>query len=108
MTFLDAGMLDRRAALEVNETVRDALGGARDDWREVAEISVRLEPLGPAVAERFDQRIGTLTHRVILRHREDVARGMAFRLRGRRMLIRSVHDPDETRRFLVCRCEEEA
>lgn len=105
---LDAGMLDRRAILETNEPVADTLGGARDAWREVGDVSVRLEPLSVAVRERFEQREGKLTHRVILRHRQGVERGMAFRFGQRRMLIRSVHDPDETRRFLVCRCEEEA
>lgn len=106
--FLDPGLLDRRAVLEENAAVLDEMGGAVPDWREVAEMSVHLEPIDMRVAERFGQRDGRLTHRVTLRHRSDVARGMAFRVGLRRLLIRSVIDPDERRRYLVCRCEEEA
>lgn len=49
----------------------------------------------------------TIAHRVWLAHRSDIAAGMRFR-KGRRILaIRTVMDPDETGRFIVCRCEEE-
>ncbi|KTQ85215.1 hypothetical protein NS226_20560 [Aureimonas ureilytica] len=106
--FLDPSLLTQRAGIERNEPVTDAFGGARDKWVEVAETSVRVEPLKAEVEERFGQRIGTLTHRVTLRFRAGLERGMAFRLRGRRLLIRSLLDPDETGRWLVCRCEEEA
>ena len=106
-SFLDAGLLNKRAALEVNEPVPDGMGGASDAWAEIAEVSIRVEPLAHDARQRFDQRVATLTHRVTMRHREGLDRGMAFRLGQRRLLVRSVHDPDETRRFLVCRCEEE-
>ena len=50
----------------------------------------------------------TITHRVWLAYRGDIAAGMRFR-KGRRILaIRAVMDPVETRRFIVCRCEEES
>jgi SPP1 family predicted phage head-tail adaptor len=107
--FLDAGRLDKRAAIEVNEPVADAMGGARDAWREVGETSVRVEPLRQTVEEITGQHIGTATHRVICRARGDLLRGMAFRLgERRRLVIRTLHDPDESGRFLICRCEEEA
>lgn len=107
LRFIDPGLLDRRAVLEENAAPVDAMGGRQALWREVADISVHLEPLGQRVRERFDAREGVLTHRVTLRHRAGVEQGMAFRLGLRRLLIREVVDPDERRRYLVCRCEEE-
>ena len=106
--FLDPGLLRRRAVLETADLAPDGAGGATAAWREVRELSVHVEPAAAKAAERFDQELETITHRVICRRAEEVQRGRAFRLGERRLLIRTVHDPDETGRFLVCRCEEEA
>lgn len=105
--FLDAGKLNKRALIERNEAIADTIGGAKDVWREVGETSVRIEPLRQRVEEETGQRIGTATHRVICRARPDLSRGMAFRLAERRLVIRTLHDPDESGRFLMCRCEED-
>lgn len=106
--FLDAGLLRHRALIERNEPVPDAMGGAADRWREVGETSVRVEPARVEVGPEAGQRIANVTHRVTLRRRAGLERGMAFRLGARRLVIRTMHDPDETGRYLVCRCEEEA
>ena len=108
VTLIDPGLLDRRAILEEPFGAVDALGGRPRGWRAVADISAHLAPIASEVRERFDRRDGVLTHRVTLRHRADVRHGMALRFGQRRLLIRSVSDPDERRRYLVCRCEEEA
>ncbi|BDA83690.1 hypothetical protein Sa4125_12320 [Aureimonas sp. SA4125] len=105
--FIDPGLLRRRAILEAADAVPDESGGAATSWREVAELSVHVEPVSVATEERFGQREAVVTHRVICRFRSDVDRGMAFRIGARRLLIRSVHDPDDSGRYLVCRCEEE-
>ncbi|RIY01289.1 head-tail adaptor protein [Aureimonas flava] len=106
--FIDAGLLRHRAAIERNEIVPDDMGGGRDAWVEVGETSVRLEPLTVEVEERWGQRMGAATHRVTLRARDGLDRGMAFRIGSRRFVIRALQDPDETGRYLVCRCEAEA
>lgn len=107
LVFIDPGLLRRRAVLEAADAVPDDTGGASTVWREVAEISVHAEPVRVATGQRFDQREAVVTHRVTMRFRGGVDRGMALRLGGRRLVIRSVHDPDESGRYLVCRCEEE-
>ena len=98
--FLDPGLLRRRASLQVADLVSNGSGGMTATWREVAELSVRT-------AERFDQGQATVTHRVICRARSDVDRGSRFVLGSRRLAILSVHDPDDSGRYLVCRCREE-
>lgn len=107
-SFFDAGLLDRRLVLERNEPVADAMGGATPHWQDVTGLSARVEPLRSDVRERFGQHVGMLTHRVTIRHRDGVDRGMAFRWGERRLMIRTIQDMDGRGRFLVCRCEEEA
>ena len=106
--FLDPGLLRKRAALEKADLVADGAGGAASVWRELRELSVHVEPVSIVARERFDRQEATVTHRVICRAVPEVERGLAFRLGARRLAIVSVHDPDETGRFLLCRCEEEA
>ncbi|GGD93763.1 hypothetical protein GCM10011390_10640 [Aureimonas endophytica] len=108
LLFIDPGLLNRRVPLQVADLSSDGAGGQAGPWREVAELFVHVEPLAVDAAERFDRREATITHRVICRRRVGLERGMAFLLGTRRLLIRSVHDPDESGRYLVCRCEEEA
>jgi SPP1 family predicted phage head-tail adaptor len=48
-----------------------------------------------------------VTHEVILRWRGDIAGGMRIGYRGRTFRVLAVHDPDETRRYLVARTMEE-
>ncbi len=106
--FLDPGLLDKRVAIERDMGAPDRFGGAETRWVEVGETSARVEPANVRVREALGQRLGALTHRVTLRARDGLERGMAFRIGRRRLVVRSVHDPDETGRWLVCRCEEEA
>ncbi|MEF2551761.1 phage head closure protein [Aurantimonas sp. A2-1-M11] len=106
--FLDPGLLRKRAVLQVPAPVPDGAGGAATVWNEVRELSVHVEPVSVTARERFDRQEATITHRVICRWSADVQRGRAFSLAGRRLVIRSVHDPDEMMRFQICRCEEEA
>jgi len=106
--FLDPGLLTRRAVIERDEAVPDRLGGASERWVVAGEAWARIEPIAVEVRERFGQREGTATHRVTLRFRPGVERGMRLRVGERALRILSLQDPDETERWLVCRCEEEA
>ncbi|MEX6505623.1 phage head closure protein [Jiella sp. M17.18] len=106
--FLDPGLLRHRAVLEAPTDVSDGAGGAETAWQALRALSVHVEPVSVDAQERFDRREVTITHRIICRAAPDIERGQSFRLGQRRLTIRSVHDPDETGRYLVCRCEEEA
>ncbi len=105
--FLDPALLRKRAVLETADLTPDGAGGASTTWRELRELSVHVEPVSVVARARFDRHEAVVTHRVICRWTIDVERGRAFRLGTRRLAILTVHDPDETGRFLVCRCEEE-
>lgn len=107
LLFIDPGLLRRRAVLQAGDAVADQTGGAAVSWREVAELSVHVEPVSERLDQRFGQNEATVTHRVICRYRTDIDRGMVFVVGERRLTVRSAHDPDESGRYLVCRCEEE-
>ena len=106
--FLDPGLLSKRARLEIGDLVSDEAGGAAAVWRELRELSVHVEPVSIEARQRFDREEATVTHRVVCRAVPEVARGLSFVLGERRLTIVSVHDPDESGRYLLCRCEEEA
>ncbi|KQT88235.1 phage head closure protein [Aurantimonas sp. Leaf443] len=106
--FVDPGLLRRRAILERPVETSDGAGGARVSWVEVAELSIHVEPVTVAARERFEAREMRITHRVTCRRRDEVQRGARFRFGERRLAILAVSDPDETGRYLVCRCEEAA
>jgi SPP1 family predicted phage head-tail adaptor len=104
--FIDPGALRSELSLQAATAVPDGLGGFDEDWVEAATVLARIEPL--AASSRFgaDQTLETLTHRITLRHRQDVRSGMRFSGAGRMFDIVTVHDPDETGRYLVCRVRE--
>lgn len=104
--LIDPGALRQLLVLERCETSQDESGGLVEVWTEVAQLFALVEPL--AAGSRFgaDQTLETVTHRITLRWREGLASGMRFVKQGRRFEIVTVHDPDETGRYLVCRVEE--
>lgn len=107
MVFIDPGSLRTVLALEAPQSTPDGLGGRSESWVEAATLSGHLEPI--AAESRFgaDQAISEVTHRVTLRHRIGVRSGMRLRKGSRLFEIVTVHDPDETGRYLVCRLREE-
>ncbi|WKL20629.1 phage head closure protein [Agrobacterium tumefaciens] len=107
IVFLDPGKLTARLELEVSAQTSDGQGGAAESWNVLRSLWAAIEPVSDSSHERASAEGVTIAHRVWLAHRSDIAAGMRFR-KGRRILaIRTVMDPDETGRFIVCRCEEE-
>jgi len=104
--FVDPGRLSARLVLEDDQSVSDGQGGVVEDWQVVASLWGRIEPLRARARETAGAAAAEVTHRVTIRYREDVSHAMRFVHRGRPLLIRTVSDPDETRRYLICECEE--
>ena len=103
----DPGRLRLRLVLEKPVAAPDGAGGSTLDWDAIATIAADVTPL------RADERgvgegIGDVTrHRIIIRHRSDVAAGDRFRLVERIFRIASVTDPAEDGRYLACLADEE-
>ncbi len=66
----------------------------------------RIEPVSADSRFGADQTLEILTHRITLRHRDDIGNGMRFVRKERIFDIVTVHDPDESGRYLVCRVRE--
>lgn len=104
--FVDPGALRSALILERCDTALDGYGGLVETWVEQALVMARIEPVSAVSVFGADQTLESVTHRVTLRWRAGVASGMRFTKGGRRFTIQTVHDPDESGRYLVCRVRE--
>lgn len=105
-SFIDPGALRTELSLQRPALTPDGLGGHSEDWSEVATLFARVEPVSAGVRFGAGQTVETTTHRITVRFRADLASGMRLVRDGRVFELVSVHDPDETGRYLVCRARE--
>ena len=104
--IVDPGRLSARLDLETPLQTDDGQGGLSSGWELAASLWARIEPLRAVHREEASAGTAPITHRITIRYRDDVRHGMRFVHRGRKFLIRAVRDPAESRRYLVCDCEE--
>ena len=105
--FIDPGRFRHELALEAATLLPDDAGGHAEQWSEIATVFARIEPVMARSRFGADQTIETLTHCITLRHRGDLRSGMRMRRLDRVFDIMTVHDPDESGRYLVCGVREE-
>lgn len=76
-------------------------------WSEIAIVAADVTPVNSG--ERgIDEGLGDLTlQKIAIRKRADIFAGDRFRLGERLFRIKSITDPAEDGRYLVCVCEEE-
>lgn len=106
-SFVEPGALRAELFLQEAELEPDGAGGHRRNWGEVASLLAHVEPVSQRAFFGADQRIESVTHRITMRWRSDTVPGMRFRRRDRHFDILTVHDPDETGRYLVCMARED-
>ncbi|WEZ83991.1 phage head closure protein [Rhizobium sp. 32-5/1] len=104
--IIDPGRLSARLELEMPMPVSDGQGGSVPGYAIVGSLWAMIEPVSMPDSERADEAVFSVTHRIWVRYRTDITAGMRFRKGSRLFLIRAHFDADETRRYLVCRCEE--
>lgn len=107
MTFFDAGQLTARLDLEGPVETSDGQGGVTVTHMLEASHWARIEPVAAELAELGHAERQAVTHRIWIRQGGGVAAGKRFRKGARIFRILTVHDPDETGRYLVCRVREE-
>ncbi|CAH1652820.1 SPP1 family predicted phage head-tail adaptor [Hyphomicrobiales bacterium] len=106
VTFPAIGRLRRRLVLEAPVSVPDGLGGAIQTFETVAAFWAQVEWLSGTEQWRQGRPEQTGSCRVTLRWRADLDAGRRLRDGARIFDIRSVADPDGSRRRLVCLVEE--
>ena len=105
--FLDPGQFSHWLLIEEPVDEPDGAGGSVRQWREVAATWGMIVPLSARMRELARGTDERTSHHVTVRHRADIRSGMRFRKGERLLSILTAYDPDETGRFLLCRCEEE-
>jgi len=107
MSKISLGSLRHRVTLERPELTTDTGGGADITWVKVADIWASIEPLSGL--ERFldHQTQSVLTHKIIIRFREDVLPEMRLRKGQRGFEIISVMNEKERNHWLALECAEE-
>lgn len=103
----DPGRLRHRLTIEMPEGVPDGAGGVTSSWSELATVWGVVEPLKAAEAAAGGRLASVATHRVLIRHRDDVGGGMRVRHRDRMLRVLAVHDPEERGRYLELLTKEE-
>jgi SPP1 family predicted phage head-tail adaptor len=103
----DPGGLRQRVEIRQASLTSDGAGGFVEEWATIATVFAAIEPLSAVSRFGADRRVENISHRVTLRMRGDVASGMRLSMDGRVFEIRTVHDPDETGRWLVLAVQEE-
>lgn len=106
--FFDPGLMTARLELEAPSDSPDGQGGSTRAWLSVAALWARIEPVTVVIDEEAAAQAATISHRIWIRHRTDVTAGQRLRKGARTFAILLVRDPDETGRYLVCQCEEQA
>ena len=104
--LIDPGRLNARLVLERPEETPDGQGGVTVGFATVATLWASIEPVTMRAEEAAGTLPVTVTHRIRLRRRDDLASGMRLRKGVRRFAIRAFRDPDETGRYTLCDCEE--
>jgi SPP1 family predicted phage head-tail adaptor len=105
--FIDPGAFRHELMLEEATRTPDGSGGHVVEWTEVGTLFARVEPISATGRFGADQMLENVTHRITMRWRSDLLSGMRLRRMERAFEIITVHDPDETGRYLVCRVREE-
>lgn len=106
MPRLSIGALQARLVIETPQEIPDGFGGVKRSW--IAGDSVWCDIATLSTQQRLEaEQLGqTLSHRVTLRWRSELTTQMRFRRSGQILAIRGVSDPDNSKRELVCLCEE--
>jgi SPP1 family predicted phage head-tail adaptor len=89
-------------------SVSDGQGGFTDTWNDVATVFASIEPVKGY--ERFQamQMQTPITHKIVMRYRDDVTTASRFTLGARIFAAQEVINQDERSRFLLIKAVERA
>ncbi len=103
----DPGALNHRLRLQQKLETSDGCGGLTTAWQDVAAVWGGVIPSNPQSSAVAQQNQEIAQNQIVIRFREDVGSGWRFVLNDRQFEIKTVHDPDERRRYLVCQTQEQ-
>lgn len=107
MTDNVVGALRHRLTLETSVRTAGEGGTATISWTGLGSMFARVEPIGGREIVSADGIAARITHKVLIRHRDDIGPQMRFVVGNRILAIRVVLDLEGRRRWLQCLCEEQ-
>lgn len=106
--MIDPGSLHHRLSIEAEAQVPDGYGGFTTDWMHQFNVWAAIRPLSATRSEEAGSRIHAVTHEITIRSRDGIAAGMRFTGSGGVFEIITLHDPDGSGRYLLCRAIEKS
>ncbi len=100
------GQLRHRVIFERQVTLDDGAGGAVETWEAVATVWGAVVPLVGREMWYAQQARTATTHKVIVRHRDDIRPDMRIRHAGRVLMIQNIVTPYERGKVLEIQCQE--
>lgn len=101
------GSLRHRITIERPRRISTDGGGATIEWIGIGDVFARIDAISGREAVVADGIAARVTHKVLIRHRDDILPEMRFICSNRRLDIRSILDLDGRRRWLQCLCEDQ-
>ncbi len=100
--------MGHRLTLQERSEAMNTFGELQVTWTDVANVWGAIVSSTMQRREEAQQMSEFALHQIVIRYRDDVASGWRFLLGDRELSILTVVDPDQSRRFLSCQCEEAA
>jgi len=103
----EIGELRHQLVFQTPSDTPDGAGGASRTWNTVATLWAAISSASVSERRISEHLDGVVTHVITLRYRTDISGGQRFLSGARIFRILAAFDPDERRRFIQCRVEEE-
>lgn len=104
---VEIGDLRHRITFQEPVKIPDGHAGHTVSWQDFVTVWASVEPLSGREYFYAHQIKNEVSHRVKVRHREDLSEEMRIKWNGRIMKIESIIDPKAGRRILEILCREE-
>jgi len=107
VNLFDPGTLKHRLTLQRIVETPDGCGGVVNTWEDETDLWANIQPLGVNSDYLALQQREVASHRIIVRYTTPLSSGWRFALGSRVFRIKTIHDPDERKAYLVCLVDEE-
>ncbi|MGL4488779.1 MAG: phage head closure protein [Rhizobiaceae bacterium] len=107
LTFMDPGQLRTEMMLQDAVETPDGSGGFAVSWVDVATVWVAIEAISLRAESFGGRQIEEVSHRIVMRHRDDVKPGQRLARSSANYRVQQVADLDGTGRYLTAFALEE-
>lgn len=104
--IVDPGQLRYRLELQTFTDLADGRGGFVRTWSKLADLYAAIEPASASRQLIAGAPRLVSTHNILIRYRNDISIDHRFSYDERFFVIQAFKDVDETKRYLLCHCEE--